>query len=484
MSGTPSSIRLDRTWTKPKFWFIPNDGTVSPHLIDLRLRSLDFKTDDVPGLGVRGRSIVVQGSVQSGKPAPHSWVTDATSPLALTGWSIPIDLARGLAQIDDGALFLKASAIFETDAGLVEAFVRNHKSRKLVKIPLASPPADLRVVFDAKDQKRLPLHVDLLDRDKPVSAANPLVAALSVGDYALQVDLLRRGDPTVATAVTVLAKSTNISLTTHFLCDKSNAASVWSSPDPLSVGVRAGDSTRPGSLFVTSLSLAVNPAGASSMSVHGVARDAEFASSGAATLLLDVLSEPGRGNAVGFDDAIVREATYPYLSWSSSQKALSGASLKVMHAGRSTLPEKTNDASNKNVVEQVKLSGTKLALPIYDQARLLQTDKTGAAKHQKFLDGIIAGASYPLVGTIHDSGRKKRASAGGLADDADDALCVEGRGELLELRCRLLDRRSDSASPARTRARITFLSMTASNSRMISGCFSVTRPRHSRFFAW
>jgi hypothetical protein len=408
---TPSRLRSGR----PALWVIPNDlhNPLPKKLIDLRLRPLDFQTDDVPGLGVRDGRIVVQGSVRSGEDAPHTWVTDLSSPLALTEWSIPIDLAKGVARIDNGALTLKASAIQQTNAGQVEAFVRNHVSRGLVEIPLGGASANLSVVFDATESKRLPLHVDVLDRSKSIDAKNPLVASLSIDDYTLQVDLVRKGDKTVATAVTALAKAANISLTTHFLCDQSNVASVWNSPGPISVGVRSGDDARPGSLLIISPSLAVDPVSSSSIFVHGVARDAEFASSGSAVLVLDTDSEPVHGTATGFGDTIVREVTYPYFSWSNSRKALSSESLKVMHAGRSTLPEKTNDPSTSSFVEQVKLSGTKLALPIYDPARLVQTDATGAAKHQKFLDGLIAGASYALVETSHDSGRIKAPPQGG-----------------------------------------------------------------------
>ena len=395
---TPSTVR-----DGAQFWLFPNDENSEHPNIDVRLGSLDFKSDSDRGLSVRNGRIVFQN-------VDHTWKTDPASPLALVNPSIPIDFKNGVAQIDHGALELVACNIRGPVTKPVKCFSRSHISRGTLDIPLGSPPPSLSVIFDAANNKRLPLHVDMLDRKKAVGSDNPMVAALSIANYALKLDLLRSANDTVATAVSALAKGASppLALTTHFLSNRQNAASVWSGPTSLALGVRAGDAIRPASLFVISPHFTLQPSAATGTSVHGVASDAEFAFNNNANFLLDTASEPHHPNPKGFDPSIVREITYPYLRWSN---LTSTKPVTLMHAGKSTVTAQAAGGAG-SPIEAVGLSGSTLALPLMDRPRLIQTGTNGQ-DHIKFLDGLLASPSYSLVATTHDSGRIMSAPTGG-----------------------------------------------------------------------
>ncbi|MCS3482422.1 hypothetical protein [Bradyrhizobium elkanii] len=394
---TPDSVR-----SGAQFWLFPNNETSIHPNIDVRLGSLDFKSNGNHGLGVRGGKIVFQN-------VDHTWTTDPASPLVLVNPSIPIDFKLGVAQIDRGALELVACNIRGPVTKQVKCFSRSHVSRGTVDVPLGSPPTSLSIIFDAAGNKALPLHVDVLDRKKTsVDSGNPMVAALSITSYALRLNLRRSGADTIATAVSALATGASLPLTTHFLSNRQNAASLWSGPASLALGVRAGDTVRPASLFIISPTLALQPS--SVTSVHGVASDAEFAFQGPATFLLDTASEPHHPKPKGFDPPIAREITYPYLRWPN----LAGMSTKpvtLMHAGKSTVVGHAAGSAGA-AIEPVGLSGSTLALPLLDRPRLVQTGTSGNA-HIKFLDGLLASPSYDLVETTHDSGRIMSPPGGG-----------------------------------------------------------------------
>src|SRR5262249_38704094 len=78
---TPNTIR-----TGAYFWLFPNDeGPIHRTInIDVRLGSLDFKSNNKHALGVRGGRIVFQN-------VEHTWAVEAASPLMLVNPSIPID---------------------------------------------------------------------------------------------------------------------------------------------------------------------------------------------------------------------------------------------------------------------------------------------------------------------------------------------------------------------------------------------------------
>jgi hypothetical protein len=385
-----------------KFWLFPNNETSVHPDIDVRLGSLDFKSNSNHGLGVRGGRIVFQD-------VEHTWATDPAAPLVLVNPSIPIDFNKGVAQIDHGALELVACNIRGPITKKVTCFSRSHVSRGTVDIPLGSPPPSLSVIFDAAGNKALPLHVDVLDRKKTsVDSGNPMVAALSITNYALRLNLLRSAADTIATAVSALATGASLPLTTHFLSNRQNAASLWNGPASLALGVRAGDAVRPASLFVISPNLTLQPSSATP--VHGVAPDAEFAFQGAATFLLDTASEPHHPNPKGFDPPIVREITYPYLRW-SNLAGMSAKPVTLMHAGKSTVAGQIAGSAGA-AIEAVGLSGSTLALPLLDRPRLLQSGTNGQ-DHIKFLDSLLASPSYPLVETTHDSGRVMSPPSGG-----------------------------------------------------------------------
>ncbi|MEY9699511.1 hypothetical protein ABIE71_002254 [Bradyrhizobium diazoefficiens] len=394
---TPRAIKYDGQ--TPNFWLIPNQ-TISSHPIDVRLRVLDFQADDIHCLGVRAGKIVFQNT-------KHTWKTDPSSPLALGNTSIPIDLRNGEAKIDAGALQLLSSNIFGPRGRTTACFARSHISNgnPTVDISLGSPPASIRVLFAAATSKPLPLHVDLLDRSKRVvNSDNPMIAALSIADYGLEVELDRPGATTIAKAVTARAKGGNLRLFTHFLSDQANAPQAWTGPASLKLGIRAGDPVRPGSLVAISSNIALQPTGNANV-IHGVASDARFSFQGAATLSLDTASEPNHPVPIGFDQAIAREITYPYLQWSNLPVA-GVKPIAVMHAGRSNLP------AQGQAIEAVSLSGSTLVLPLSDRARLVQTGSNGE-RHITFLDGLLGTPSYPLVQTSHDSGRVKLPPNGG-----------------------------------------------------------------------
>src|SRR5262249_2362012 len=153
-----------------------------------------------------------------------------------------------------------------------------------------------------------------------------------------------------------LSTGASLPLTTHFLSNRQNVASLWNGPASLALGVRAGDAVRPASLFVISPNLTLQPSSATP--VHGVASDAEFAFQGNATFLLDTASEPHHPKPKGFDPSIVREITYPYLRW-SNLAAMPVKPMTLMHAGKSTVAGQTAGSAGA-AIEAVGLSGSTL----------------------------------------------------------------------------------------------------------------------------
>jgi hypothetical protein len=395
---TPSAIAIGFLHQTPNFWLVPN-GVMSLHIVDARLGVLEFESDDLQAVGVRDGNIVFQN-------VRHTWKVDPGSPLALVGTSVPIDFKKGVVHVGDGAFELLTSNIWGPKRRQTTCFSRSHVSAGKADISLATPPSSLKVTFKPKTNKPLPLHVDLLDRSKKVvDSSNPMIPALSIADYLVDVELVRSGKSTISRALTARSAGANLSLSTHFLSDRTNVPRSWRSNAALSLGVRAGDTVRPGSLFVISPNAVLQPSGAGA-SIHGVAPDAQFAFQGAAEFVLDTGSEPKQNpNPEGFDPPITREVTYPYLRW-ANLPAMATKPFTLMHAGRSTLPDATQ------TIEGVNLSGSTLILPISDRARLVQTGQSGQ-DHLRYVDSLLGAPSYPLTKTTHDSGRLKLPPNGG-----------------------------------------------------------------------
>src|SRR5260370_9692422 len=96
---TPDSVR-----DGAKFWLFPNNETSVHPNIDVRLGSLDFKSNSIHGLGVRGGRIVFQN-------VEHTWATDPASPLVLGNPSIPIDFKKRVAPLGHHHLALVSSTL-------------------------------------------------------------------------------------------------------------------------------------------------------------------------------------------------------------------------------------------------------------------------------------------------------------------------------------------------------------------------------------
>ncbi len=292
-----------------------------------------------------------------------------------------LDLGTGRLEATENALLARTGveAVSKPAPGQPDPLFAWHGRSRAITVANLLRPADCTTVrFRATDPAAaFVLHADTATPG-PVSAANPILAPLSVLDSDLDVTFRHRpGDePRLDGLALVPTAADGQLLTAYAFSNVLNAASQWRVRDPLPLSVRAKSPDRPAGLAIAPGvavgAVATDPGGVVQHGLHGIVGRTRVMGAGTATLQTEEIATAPAGR----DDvtpALLYDTVLPRLTFAG----VSPGALAVTTAR----PGETFFSDNGREASNFRMHGDLLMLPLIDRRHLHETRREDWDRH-------------------------------------------------------------------------------------------------------
>lgn len=304
-------------------------------------------------------------------------------PIAAAGGSggfVP-DLGAGRLEVTENAVLARTGVEAVSTPPPRQAdplFAWHGRSRACIAIDLLRPAEQTRLRFRTTDPAAaFVLHADTADAGA-VSAANPVLAPLSVLDSDLDVTFQHRAgdDPRLENLVLVPTVADGQLLTAYAFSDVLNSASQWRVRETLPLTVRPRTPARPGGLAIApgvAVSAgAADPSGVGQHGLHGIVGRTRVMGAGTVTLLTEeIAAAPADRDDVA--PALLCDTVLPRLTFTGA--SVGNLAVITARPGETFVDSYGREAAN------FCMRGDALTLPLIDRRHVHQAQRNNWDRH-------------------------------------------------------------------------------------------------------